>query len=186
MSSERLTCKAGEELNVSFGYLGTWMHGYVFIDLDGDKQFSFKEGSTDQSDTEVMTFSFYSGNFNNDSAGYNSVGSYITGDARNTLSCPPFAAPAQAGEYRIRFKVDWNSVDPGGQLGADGTCTGANGILANGGGILDATLVVESVDGIQHTIATATAAPCYDLSGRRLRAPAERGAYICDGKKVIR
>ena len=186
MSSERLTCKAGEELNVSFGYLGTWMHGYVFIDLDGDKQFSFKEGSTDQSDTEVMTFSFYSGDFNNDSAGYNSVGSYITGDARNTLSCPPFAAPAQAGEYRIRFKVDWNSVDPGGQLAADGTCTGANGILANGGGILDATLVVESVDGIQHTIATATAAPCYDLSGRRLRAPAERGAYICDGKKVIR
>ena len=71
---------------MAFGYLGSWMHGYVFIDLDGDKQFSFKEGSTDQSDTEVMTFSFYSGNFNNDSAGYNSVGSYITGDARNTIS----------------------------------------------------------------------------------------------------
>ena len=187
MSSERLTCKAGEALNVAFGYLGGWMNGYVFIDLDHDKQFSFKEGSTDQSGTEVMTFSFYSGNFNDDSAGYNSAGTYIAGDGRNTLQCPPFAAPSQAGEYRIRFKVDWNSVDPGGQRAADGTCTGANGILANGGGILDATLVVESADGIRHAATTTTAAaPCYDLSGRRLYVPAERGAYICDGKKVIR
>ena len=119
------------------------MHGYVFIDENNDKQFSFAEGNTDQTGTEVKSFSFYSGDFNNDASGYNSAGSYLTGNSRNTMACPSFPAPAESGTYRIRFKVDWNSVDAGGQLAADGTPTGSNGILANRGTIIDATLKVE-------------------------------------------
>lgn len=140
------TCNPGERLTVTFNYSGSWMHGYVYVDEDNDKQFSFKEGSTDQSGTELKTFSFYSGDFNQDERGVNSEGQTITGDKRNVINPPSFDAPQQPGEYRIRFKVDWNSVDPGGQIAADGTCTGPNGILANGGVIFDATLRVLEVD----------------------------------------
>ena len=137
------TVKAGSQLTPSFNYSGSWMHGYVYVDENQDKQFSFNDGNTDQSGTELKTFSFYSGSFTDDSNGVNSNGDAITGDARNVLDPPSFTAPSTPGTYRIRFKVDWNSVDPGGQKAADGTCTGSNGILANGGVILDATLVVE-------------------------------------------
>ena len=139
-------CTPGELLTVTFDYTGGWMNGYVYIDLDGNEQFSFKDGQTDQSGTEVMSYSFYSGSFNDANSGVNSLGETITGAARNTLNCPSFSAPAEVGEYRIRFKVDWNSIDAGGQLAADGTCTGNNGFLANRGAILDATLyVLESI-----------------------------------------
>lgn len=140
------TCKPGERLTATFNYSGVWMHGYVYIDEDNDKQFSFKEGSTDQSGTELKAFSFYSGDFNQDEHGVNSEGQTITGDGRNVINPPSFDAPQQPGEYRIRFKVDWNSVDPGGQIAADGTCTGPNGILNNGGVIFDAILRVVEVD----------------------------------------
>ena len=142
----KFTVKAGSTLTATFGYSGVWMHGYVYIDENNDKQFSYKEGSTDQSGTELKAFSFYSGNFNDDSSGYNSNGDAITGDDRSKVDPPSFTAPTEPGTYRIRFKVDWNSVDPGGQKAADGTCTGKNGILANGGAILDATLVVEAAE----------------------------------------
>lgn len=140
------TCKPGERLTATFNYSGSWMNGYVYIDEDNDKQFSFNEGNTDQSGTELKAFSFYSGDFNQDERGVNSEGQIITGNNRDVLNPPSFVAPQQPGEYRIRFKVDWNSVDPGGQIAADGTCTGKNGILANGGVIFDATLrVVEPI-----------------------------------------
>ncbi len=137
-----LTCTAGSTLTATFNYSGTWMHGYVYIDTENDNAFSFNEGSTDQSGTDLKTFAFYSGSFTNDASGYNSAGESISGDARANINPPSFTAPTTPGTYRIRFKVDWNSVDPGGQLAADGTVTGSNGIAANAGYILDATLEV--------------------------------------------
>ena len=137
-----LTCTAGSTLTATFNYSGTWMHGYVYIDTENDGAFSFNEGSTDQSGTDLKTFAFYSGSFTNDQSGYNSAGQHITGDARANINPPSFTAPTTPGTYRIRFKVDWNSVDPGGQKAADGTVTSSNGIAANAGYILDATLEV--------------------------------------------
>ena len=137
-----LTCTAGSTLTATFNYSGTWMHGYVYIDTENDGAFSFNEGSTDQSGTDLKTFAFYSGSFTNDASGYNSAGESISGDARANINPPSFTAPTTPGTYRIRFKVDWNSVDPGGQKAADGSVTGSNGIAANGGYILDATLEV--------------------------------------------
>ena len=137
-----LTCTVGSTLTATFNYSGTWMHGYVYIDTDNDYAFSFNEGSTDQSGTDLKAFAFYSGSFTNDASGYNSAGERISGDARANINPPSFTAPTTPGTYRIRFKVDWNSVDPGGQKAADGSVTGSNGIAANGGYILDATLVV--------------------------------------------
>ena len=158
---------------------------YVFIDENNDKQFSFAEGNTDQTGTEVKSFSFYSGNFNNDASGCNSAGNNLTGSNRNTMNCPSFQAPAEPGTYRIRFKVDWNSVDPGGQLAADGTPTGSNGIIANGGFIVDAILVVGETTGID-VVETTTDLPVYTIDGRRVNKlqGLPKGIYIIGNKKV--
>ena len=162
------------------------MNAYVYIDLDGDQQFSFNEGSTDQSGTDVMSFSFYTGNFNDDvNGGVNSAGTSLTEGNRNTTYLPPFTAPSKEGEYRIRFKMDWNSIDAGGQIGADGTCTGNNGILANSGSIVDATLFVTTDTGIID-IETKENATLFDLSGRKLEKAPEKGIYIKDNKKVVK
>lgn len=160
------------------------MHGYVFIDLDGDKQFSFYDGQTDQSGTDVMTFSFYSGDFNNEDSGVNSAGERLTGNARNTTKCPTFTAPTKPGDYRIRFKIDWNSIDAGGQIAADGTCTGHNGILNTGGTIVDATLRVTNGSDISSPDPNPQSTTLYDLQGRKQKV-ADKGIYIRNNKKMV-
>ena len=141
-ADEPFTVEAGSELTASFDYTGEWMHSFVYIDFDNDGDFSYKEGQWEQTGTDLVAFSFYSldSNPKNDASGYNSVGDELTGDARNTYAAPSFKAPAKAGEYRIRFKFDWNCILPG----------GSSSILSDGGGVWDATLkVVEPVvDGI--------------------------------------
>lgn len=141
-ADEPFTVEAGSELTASFDYTGEWMHSFVYIDFDNDGDFSYKEGQWDQTGTDLVAFSFYSldSNPKNDASGYNSVGDELTGDARNTYAAPSFKAPAKAGEYRIRFKIDRNCILPG----------GSSTILSDGGGVWDATLkVVEPVvDGI--------------------------------------
>ena len=141
-ADEPFTVEAGSELTASFDYTGEWMHSFVYIDFDNDGDFSYTEGQWDQTGTDLVAFSFYSldSNPKNDASGYNSVGDELTGDARNTYVAPSFKAPAKAGEYRIRFKFDWNCILPG----------GSSTILSDGGGVWDATLkVVEPVvDGI--------------------------------------
>ena len=184
-----LSCAPGEEINVTLKHGGAWMQGYVYIDLDNDQQFSFKEGSTDQSGTDLVSFFFYSGDFNNDASGVNSLGETITGAARNpgsSIPCPKFTAPEE-GTYRIRFKVDWNSVDAGGQIAADGTCTGTNGILANNGTIIDATLQVGNATGIDDLKAEngKVKNEVFDLSGRKASA-SQHGVFIQNGKKVVK
>lgn len=184
--SNYLKCMPGETLTAEFSYTGTWMHGYVFVDENNDKQFSFTEGDTKQEGTEVKSFSFYSGDFNNDASGYNSAGTVLSGDRRNTMACPAFLAPAESGNYRIRFKVDWNSVDPGGQLAADGTPTGSNGIIANGGFIVDAILCVGEATGIE-SVESSQSATIYSLDGRRINNTHKlpKGVYIKNGKKIL-
>ena len=141
-ADEPFTVEAGSELTASFDYTGEWMHSFVYIDFDNDGDFSYKEGQWNQTGTDLVAFSFYSldSNPKNDASGYNSVGDELTGDARNTYAAPSFKAPAKAGEYRIRFKFDWNCILP----------AGSSTILEDGGGVWDATLkVVEPVvDGI--------------------------------------
>ena len=179
-TSKVFTVEAGSELTASFDYTGEWMHSFVYIDFDNDGQFSYKEGQWDQTGTDLVAFSFYSldSNPKNDASGYNSVGDELTGDARNTYVAPSFKAPAKAGEYRIRFKFDWNCILPG----------GSSSILSDGGGIWDATLkVVEPVvDGIS-TINAETAngeAQLFTIDGVKLN-KLQKGLNIvrtADGK----
>lgn len=188
----KLECLPGETISVTLRHEGSWMHGYVYIDLDNDRQFSFNNEDTDQSGTDLVSFFFYSGSFEDDASGVNSKGEVISGDARNpgsTIVCPDFSAPSVPGSYRIRFKTDWNSVDAGGQIAADGTCTGEKGILANSGTIVDVTLVVSVSSGMDGTDAGHAGSGkdvLYDLSGRRVTSPASHGVYIQGGRKIVR
>lgn len=183
-----LTCSPSATINAAIKISGGWMNGYVYIDYDNDGQFSFNDGTTDQTGTDVASFSFYTGSFTDDvNGGVNSAGKSLTGDARNTMALPSFTAPDTDGDYRIRFKMDWNSIDAGGQIAADGTCLGTNGFLANSGTIVDATLrVVSPATGIEIIEAQDGEAELYDLSGRKLKAAPAKGMYIMNNKKVVK
>ena len=133
--TDKFTVEAGSEVTPSIGYVGEWMHGYVYIDLNNDKQFSFNADGADQTGTEVVSYSYYKDQ--------NSKGESASSNC-NVNPMPSFTAPTTPGTYRIRFKVDWDNIDAGGSV------LSTNHILNNGGGIYDATLeVVEPVtDGI--------------------------------------
>ena len=181
-------CKPGDEISVTLKHGGSWLNGYVYIDLENDGQFSFNDGDTDQSGTDLVSFSYYSGSFENDASGVNSKGEAISGAARNpgsNIVCPVFTAPTTEGTYRIRFKSDWNSVDAGGQIAADGTCTGHNGILNTSGTIVDALLNVSSTVGIGSIKVANGQEAIYDLSGRRVN-KADHGVFIRGGKKIVK
>ena len=134
-TSSVFNVEAGSELTASFNYSGQWMNGYVYIDRDNDGEFSYKEGQWDQAGTDLVAYSFYSTLANpkvNDGNGYNSTGASVSGNDRSNVNPPVFTAPTEPGTYRIRFKIDWNCILPG----------GSNDILSDGGGVWDATLNV--------------------------------------------
>lgn len=136
MSDKSLYARAGEQVSAAFSYSGGWMHGYVYLDKNRDGRFmaTVNEDFTIPDSSEVMAFSFYGGTDENN--GYNSAGANLTGGSRNVLNPPAFSLPAdmEPGIYRLRYKVDWNSIDPGGALVA------SNSIIGNGGGIVDIRL----------------------------------------------
>lgn len=134
MTSTVLTCEPGEEISSSIVFSGSWMHGYVYIDADKDQKFSFNDGSNDQTGTELYSYAYYKG--------VNSKGQSANQNFGGTINNPTFTAPLTPGTYCIRFKLDWDNIDPAGRIGDNGTCTGNNGILKNGGGIIDMTLKV--------------------------------------------
>ena len=134
-TSSVFNVEAGSELTASFNYSGQWMNGYVYIDRDNDGEFSYKEGQWDQAGTDLVAYSFYTTLANpkvNDGNGYNSTGASVSGNDRSNVNPPVFTAPTEPGTYRIRFKIDWNCILPG----------GSSDILSDGGGIWDATLNV--------------------------------------------
>ena len=134
-TSSVFNVEAGSELTASFNYSGQWMNGYIYIDRDNDGEFSYKEGQWDQAGTDLVAYSFYSTLANpkvNDGNGYNSTGASVSGNDRSNVNPPVFTAPTEPGTYRIRFKIDWNCILPG----------GSNDILSDGGGVWDATLNV--------------------------------------------
>ena len=181
LTAQSFTVTPGAEVTPAIGYVGEWMHGYVYVDLDNDKQFSFNADSDDQTGTEVVSYSFYSAS--NAKTGLNSKGETVSNNC-NVNPLPSFTAPMEEGTYRIRFKVDWNSVDAGGCVIA------TNNILNNGGGIYDATLVVKDVtNGIDSINAEAANAELFTVDGVKV-SKLQKGLNIvrtADGKvkKVV-
>ncbi len=125
---------AGEELTASVATGANWMNTFAYIDTDGTPGFSASiagDGFTPAGD--LVSYSFYSGDETNGDAGKNSAGTELTGNARNTKVLPAFKAPSTPGTYRMRIKLDWNSINPNG---------GNANFMTDGGSFVDVTLEV--------------------------------------------
>lgn len=119
---------------------GDWMHGYFYIDYNHDRNLTCNPNSLSQAGTDLAAYSYWTGDVTNGKNGYNSANQAVSNS--NTLDMPAFKAPETPGTYYVRFKVDWNCVDPAGNKGfmKDGKL--ANNIVDNGGAIVDAKLIV--------------------------------------------
>ncbi|MBR5893247.1 MAG: hypothetical protein IKZ37_06415 [Bacteroidaceae bacterium] len=175
-----LKAAPGEELTVNVTSTGSWVHFFVYVDVDGDGfTAGIEEGSDFAPTGDLVAYSFYNNNSSNDEYGWNSVGGVVTGDNRDKPAVPAFTAPAEAGTYRMRIKQDWCNIDPMGD--ADGKF---GDFKANGGQIIDVILEVAVSDGIENVV-TDENTVIYDLTGRKVENISAKGIYIVNGKKVM-
>lgn len=124
-----LRAKIGETVSVGFNWKGTWMCGYAYIDFgkDGRYDVDYDDNGVNAM-KDLMTYSMYK---NKDSKG-------ATVSGEPSINPPSFTIPSDVkpGIYRMRYKVDWDCVDPGGN-----TLSG-NDIKKNGGVIVDTRINV--------------------------------------------
>ena len=124
-----LRAKIGETVTAGFDWSGTWMCGYAYIDFgkDGSYDVDYDDNGVNAM-KDLMTYSMYK---NKDSKG-----ATISGEP--SINPPSFTIPSDVkpGIYRMRYKVDWDCVDPGGN-----TLSG-NDIKKNGGVIVDTRINV--------------------------------------------
>ena len=146
LTSTILKATPGETLSASFTKNGDvdWMHGYIYIDEDSN---GFTAGVTNTyvPTGDLKSYSFYGGSETYEESGYNSAGTRLTEGGRSTLYCPNFKAPTKPGLYRMRYKMDWNSINPKGNT--------TQNLTSNKGNIIDVLLLVEepvsSISGMQ-------------------------------------
>lgn len=132
---------AGETIIPSFDWTGSWMHGYVYLDKGNDGEFDSTVGEQGAipATSDVLSYSSYNG--------YNSVGAE-TQNGNVGIFPPSFVMPdLEPGLYRMRYKIDWSSIDPGGNKGDE---NGNNTIIKNGGGIADVMVYIhEKESGVE-------------------------------------
>lgn len=116
--------KPGETVTPTIDWKGEWMHGYAYLDKDDNGKFDVdytNSGVTNARD--LVSYSYYKDK--------NSAGSSASGDCGVGLPSFKIDDDMKPGIYRMRYKVDWDNVDPGGS-----TATG-NLITGNGGALID-------------------------------------------------
>ena len=135
----------GAEIQPTISWIGEWMHGYMYIDYDGDKAFSYEinDDGTPADGSEIVSYTYFREPDDNQ-PGFNSKGETTTANSKLN-NVPSFVLPADlpGGTYRVRFKIDWDNLDP----------CGDEDIVSNGGCMVDFTLQVELPDYVV-TVAT--------------------------------
>lgn len=130
------TVLPGQSLTPTYSYTGNWMAPSAYIDWNQDGQFSLElnDDGTPATGSDVVSYNGIQVN----GTYRNSLGEDVGNGNKVGAGMPAFTVPAAtpAGIYRMRFKVDWDCIDPAGNS-ADG-----NTIKANGGGIADVLLNV--------------------------------------------
>lgn len=139
-TDEIISTKAGATLNPSTVWNFEWMHAYVYVDYNKDKEFDITLNADGNNEGELVSYTFYSEDGGAD--GTNSLGDQKKNNVGANGALPRFILPENlsAGDYRIRFKIDWNSLAPCGSV------ISGNHIASNGGAIVDFTLRIESGD----------------------------------------
>ena len=130
--------KSGETVTPLISINGAWMHGYVFVDWNDNKQFDVNltgDGPYIKGEgNELMCWSLYnSADGSSGNQGWNSAGLSVSGDV---LAPGSFRVPEglEAGStYRMRYAVMWNCIDPTGNY---------DNYITDGASIIDVTLKV--------------------------------------------
>ena len=126
MTSKVFLLKPGENVTTTFRYSGAGMHGYVYLDKNNNGKFdvTINDNGTLPTESDLMTYSYYKGK--------NSLGNTLS-EGANLLNPPASTIPTDMPEgfYRMRFKVDWDHIDAGGNPGPN------NSLIGNGGNIID-------------------------------------------------
>ena len=173
LTDQSFTIHSGDAVTVQANYTGDWMHTYVYVDLENDKQFSFSE-EADQAGTDLLGYTYY--------LGYNNEGNATAKEIAPTTPIH-FTLDAAPGDYRMRVKVDWDNANPGGNVSS------GNHILNNGGHIVDITFHVlepNPSDGISTITTQGQTQKIYTLDGRQVKAQKlQKGLYIIGGQKVL-
>ena len=126
------SAKAGTTVQPKFNYTGSWMSAYVYVDWNNNGKFEYtiNDNGTPAEGSEIVSYNAVQIG----DTWYKSDGT-TTGNG-NTIGSgvPSFTIPAgtEPGLYRMRYKVDWNSIDP----------AGSNTIIPDGGGYVDLMLDV--------------------------------------------
>jgi len=128
----------GATVDPSVGFSTSWMNTYVYIDFDHSGTFDVDEPLSDGTLAAGNELVSYAGYELSDGTLRNSAGEQLSN--LSGLDAPAFTLPADLpeGYYVMRFKVDYNSIDPGGRVDAD------ESIVENNGGIVDVRLLVTS------------------------------------------
>ena len=135
-TSSVFSATAGAEVQPTFSYTGGYMSGYVYVDWGKDGLFNstVNTNGTPATGSDVVSYSAA----RIDGTWYKSDGT--TASSGNTIGSgvPKFTVPENTpvGFYRMRYKVDWDCIDPAGNAASGNT------IIANGGGIMDLMLDV--------------------------------------------
>lgn len=131
-TSSVFSAKAGTQVQPTFNYSGSWMSAYVYVDWNNDGKFEYaiNDNGTPAAGSEIVSYSAYQvGN-----TWYKSDGSTVSNGNTIGGGVPAFTIPAgtEPGMYRMRYKVDWNSIDP----------AGSSTVISDGGGYVDLMLDV--------------------------------------------
>ena len=126
------SAKAGTQVQPTFNYSGSWMSAYVYVDWNNDGKFEYaiNDNGTPAAGSEIVSYNAYQvGN-----TWYKSDGTTVSNGNTIGAGVPSFTVPAgtEPGMYRMRYKVDWNSIDP----------AGSSTVISDGGGYVDLMLDV--------------------------------------------
>lgn len=130
-TTQCIVLTAGATTKIDFNWAGNWLNSYVYLDRGNDGSFdaTLSDAGVPAEGSDIMSFSNLA---NINSAGGEAVDNRnILG---NTMVLPEFNVPELApGLYRMRFKVDYNNIDPGGSpAGNDGlNCATRGGTIAD-------------------------------------------------------
>lgn len=125
-TSTVFTTNPGSEVTVKVtAGAGSWQHSYFYIDYGRDGVFDV-DATKNVANGDLVTFNYYGPNGENE--GYNSLGEKQSSSNKNVVNggLPSFTIPAdlKPGNYRARFRLYWNNVDPCADLTDQGTETG--------------------------------------------------------------
>lgn len=150
-TSTVLTSTPGSTINVTASAAGTWMHYYLYIDFGRDGVFDVDPSQTTVNGDLVSHTGYNITSNGTDTADPTTCSDgYTLNNDQPWAHIPSFTLPAdmKPGNYRVRLKLDWNSVDPCGRDNSRlyGAQKANNGIATHGTPMIDFTLCIVSDD----------------------------------------